>query len=563
MILEVKELDELIQSRLSALGDSDAAKGWMQFKGLLDHVRRLSENLFAEQSTGTARFSSQSIEVIHYMLTCYIRYAWAYFNQACELINAIKDFKENPRKKIYWRHRVLKRLLDDWDAVSPLLLAAKDPRVKNIEALLLAAEPTLKWVAQTWEQSARQFDEMDYYAGRAKPDVEDVLVTLPYYGRHFELLRFDFAPFVSVMGVPLTDLDTPWGWQVIWHEMAGHIVHKLQEEAMLAAIVTRIDAVLATIDPLPENTWQEWIKARHLPPEPTAPDRQINCEELFEDEASRDLCREFFETLGEEGMAVDREGWVAELLEDAYSTLSLGPEMLNTLKYVLRQHYQTDDQLNDDRHPTVRLRLLMTAALLREMEFNWDKIELDDNMRDAAEALRPVATVLRQELEIGGFVSTPFDPALEGTAGELEQVLNSKDTRIHDFVNHTTEVIPVLVSASRRALEANPNTAEQIIESTLALVSQLEPRPFQQLDPPEPPFFDELVKNMLEDVDEQNDPFAALMEMLMKGFIFSDKASPEAHIHPIGKDGKEQPVVLKFTAHGDPHTIRHPLRQHR
>jgi hypothetical protein len=565
MILEVQDLDELINSKLTTLqGDPDAAKGWMQFKGLLDHVRRLSENLFAEQSTGPARFTSQSIEVIHYLLTCYIRYAWAYFNQACELIDRVEDFKTTPRQKIYWRHRVLKRLLDDWDAISPLLLAAKDPRVKNIESLLLAAEPALQWVEKRWEQSVEQFEKMDYYASREKPDVRSALVTLPYYGRHFELLRFDFAPFVSVMGVPLYDLDTPWGWQVIWHEMAGHIVHKLKEDGQLAAIVNQVETKLAAIDPLPDNTWQEWLKARELPLEPVTPATQINCEELFDDELSQDMCRKFFENLRKEGtMVVDREGWVAELLEDAYSTLSLGPEMLSTLKYVLRQHYQTDDQLYDDRHPTVRLRLVMTAALLREMGFGPFEIDLEADMLDAAEALRGIAVVLRQQLTGGGFVTVPFDPNFEMTAGKLESMLTSENIKILDLFNRTTEVVPVLVSASRRALEANPGAAERIVESALSMVKQLEPRQFQELDPPEPPFFDELVNQLFEDVDEQNDPFAALMEMLMKGFIFIDKASPEDHVHPPGKKGWAASVILKFNSQdGTPHTIHHYLSEH-
>ncbi len=43
---------------------------------------------------------------------------------------------------------------------------------------------------------------------------------------------------------------------------------------------------------------------------------------------------------GESKKVVNPDGWSAELLEDAYSVLCLGPAMFVTLRRVLRQHYQ-------------------------------------------------------------------------------------------------------------------------------------------------------------------------------------------------------------------------------
>jgi hypothetical protein len=583
LAIEESKVREKIEDKLDDLGSSDPiqVRAWMQYKGLVDHIADATDRMFNQEAETQRKFESQSLNIASYMLICFLRYSYAYFDRICGVIQE-KD-RLTPEQKIYWRHRALSNLIDNWEAISPVLLAAHDPELDTMGALVLAAEPSRAWLKQRQEQMTEQYGKYasDDYLQEFLDEYEDSsrVLTLPYRGRRFGLLTFEFAPGVSVMRLPVYDLRTPWGWHVVWHEMAGHIVNRLTERGDLEAVVSNVDqAIQALGDELPEETWQTWIAAGHAQPDVSLEEHTERCRELVgDDPQALGSCVELLADL-EAGSqpTVDRTGWIAELLEDAYGAVSLGPGILSTLKYVLRQHYRSDDVTLDSRHPPVRLRLAMLGALLMDMlNLEVDDVgetvsvethpvaaavshALDEELIKVSASLKPVAGVLRSVL-VPEFVDHPFDPNLHNLAEDLAEILSAGEAgearaaslaRQADFVD-ANKWIRAIVMASSRALELKPGKADDISGVLKTAVGGMTGPQIEVLRLPESDFFAQLLDAIVKEAD------GSLEEILARNLVFEDDLSPTGH------GPHTQKVWLSWDAHNVPHSGWHYLRHHK
>jgi hypothetical protein len=160
------------------------------------------------------------------------------------------------------------------------------------------------------------------------------VIVLPQIGRRFSLITFNYAPDVTVLGIPLTSLYCPWEWSIVWHEVASLYL----QSAAGKEIVDSVKHIMAL---LPANIW------------PVVPD-----ETVF-------------------------ESWAQELVEDSVSVLCLGAEFVDSLDTFLAPFY-ADPLTSDPKHPPRRLRAEVARAL--HMHIRARGLPIDDGARPGADS---------------------------------------------------------------------------------------------------------------------------------------------------------------------------------
>ena len=443
---EIATLMITVTDRIGQTDDVVAANGWMQLHSLLTRVEDNMTNGRLHGEYGTA---------VRYLVQGFANLAFSYFEKVFDLLR--DDQKVQERQVSYWQHQIIERLCNEWETLLPLFSPIKEPHFTILKALINEAKP------------------------RGNRINDQLLMTIPYTGRRFELRTFDYAPNVFVVGIPIDNLDTPWNWQVIWHEMAGHIVRQLEWE---------IDNQI--LERLPEDTWDSWHMKYVAQQVPNKADWLEN---------------------------VDQTGWLAELIEDGFSVLTLGPVIIRTLQRVLQQHYEDDDAIRDERHPTPQLRFDMAGALLLEMGFPLDGLglELDD-----CEALRPIARIIHNLLmgngDQGGFLghAQVFTMEMQAVAIELgAKLLSNQQVKITSY--------RPLIAATRFAVESAPDKAQHVFARAKNAIRQT----YQ-------------IEQALAAIDLEEGYFTDLValgrsetwqDLLSRQFSATDFASPRFHSH--------------------------------
>ncbi|MEZ4866973.1 MAG: hypothetical protein R3C14_36965 [Caldilineaceae bacterium] len=203
--------------------------------------------------------------------------------------------------------------------------------------------PTVQVAAFDEQSPFRLLSYMVAGAYRSLNLQEQCQVTvIPHFGRHFNLVKFHYAPDVSLMGMPVFALQTPWEWSVIWHELAGLVVVKPE-------VVTWIDEFVQQ-EKGRWSIWTGWTKLDEVQPVMVAP-----------------LAHPVAAVIDDSIDTIDRRGWIEEMVEDACSILALGPVAYAVLHDVLAQRYRNMDARKDGRHPPPNLRLEVGWQLLNLM----------------------------------------------------------------------------------------------------------------------------------------------------------------------------------------------------
>lgn len=559
----------MVQQHLHAVANDTAdLNGLMHLRSLLTHI---------EQTTAVelGRERTDSANAMRYLVNSFTRFTSAYYHAVRRAVNASDDIREDPNRKAFWQQQAIYRLTYSWRTLTYLLYAVKDSHVAAMEKLVAAARPALietYWFGQwssreaaskgdniAWQRTVERTLERTLERSRGleqlapPPDLH--VITIPYFGRSFELVSFSYAPSVLVTGIPLYNLETPWDWQVVWHEMAGHIVRGLEESGDGASPVNRIARDIAP--QIAEAQWEEW-------------QRRFALEKPVE----------------------DRSGWVSELLEDAYSVLCLGPAMYATLRRVLRQHYSDLLASSDARHPPAQLRFDAAGALLVQMGFEeWLVNQTSAEEMARCRAMQPIGRLLQQVLLTGngsgGYIKRIFDRNDQAAALAVKEILLSatpdkrertlarmqeetvslaffqgeqsrsveKIRLLVDLIHHSGwPIVPrqpltpegtrveVLVAAASLAFEEQPNRAAQIAETARLIIDEMD-----SADQPMPISFE-----LLND-DELNTMFEGLTyeKLLELSFQTVDAATPEAHDFHTGN------VTLTWSAHSLEHKIVH------
>lgn len=249
---------------------------------------------FASVSTEMLRVHRpEEAETIHALADQFGEAARAFYRRGVEIIEALGASGQRPASEPYMRRQLIERIGEEWTRVTSLLSAFQlvpegDEAVEAVRKVIFAAWSNLQM-------------------GRHK------VVVLPHFGRHFELVRFRYAPGVTVMGMPMVSLYAPWDWTIIWHEVAGILV----QTKAVAQWIDELDAYMRE-----EGIWQDWLE-QHAP----------KLDYLPRDEQDPSI-----------PVADSRHGWLQEFLEDAVGVLCLGDGMISGLRDILDEYYAQDEQ---------------------------------------------------------------------------------------------------------------------------------------------------------------------------------------------------------------------------
>lgn len=496
------------------------ASGQSQLAGLLDHVRNTTAQVLAEPE-----LQNQSTALVRYVVDCFVHFAQAYFHAITAALDADAEVGAQ-QLYAYQQHRAIERLCGNWEALVPLLYATSDPRVDLLETLVSAALPNPYWLElmlQEWDAHTEALPGKARVRNRSALTGNQLhFITVPYFSRRFELLRFFYAPYVAVSGVPIYDLRSPWDWHVVWHEMAGHLVQVMTSHRVIARLADKINTGSA------DDIWATWRTLyEHAPgaADDTHPWEQVNPADF-----------------------------VAELLEDAYCVISLGTTTLSTLTRVLPQHYESSYGLADLRHPSMQMRIDMAAALLLDLgntSASLSELGVTPEQLERCTQLLPGIRMLHATL-VGN-----EDQAM--IVQRKEQLLNGQVEAVERHLLAGASVegtpsIPTLIAAARLAFEAHPEEHTTIAERAMQLAGQAADtfalnasalKPAKPLPLPDQQFFTDLVAGQ------------SWQQLLQTSFQTVDFATPFGHPHPHGE------ITLRFSSDdGTPHAITHNQFEH-
>jgi hypothetical protein len=535
----IEKTTRLVDEKLSKADIIDA-NNWMQLRSLITHIKHMTNNLVPPED------KSQRAVMVRFLVNCFVRFSYHFYAAFCKSLEKSGESEAAQQRRDYHQHQAIERLCGDWETLRPLLYSVKNPHTGVLNALIRAAKPSENYWRQRWESWDKAVAEewrKEWETWKAdtwgEEEWEKGVITLPYLGRDFKLVTFEYAPYIAVLGMPLYNLETPWDWHVVWHEMAGRVVHHLEHND--------------SIPVLPEDVWETWGNKYCEAPEDTdsvelpaassdttgAPDEMPTGMGLIEE-------------------TIDRAGWVAELLEDAYGFISLGPAMVRTLERVLRQHYKRDDVLLDDRHPPPQLRLDMAGAILLEMAAD-PEIDLDVGQEllkqlglkpKDCESLRPVAKklymVLVGDSQHPGYV-TKFEPTMMD-----EDEANTLKTKLKKGEVASGSSIPDLIAASRLALEESPGKGIEIAKAMEKTIEHSSPQVSQmpdEIDLPPKGLFTELFAG--KDWGE-----------LLAELYYEEDAAQTRTVHVNHHDASDENCLLwPIKIHGTWHRLYHYTRR--
>jgi hypothetical protein len=518
---------KMVEKKAKVAEDAVVANSWMQMSGLIMHIQKMTNKLVGKRWN-----KGQSAVVVRYLVNCFVNFAYHYYDAFCKSL--LDESESELDKRAYRYHQAIEKLCNDWEALFPLLYAArmaKDSYFRILQALVGSAEPSMHYWKQMWQQwEWNGVEDSELTAWNAwKADQwgdqpwKQGTITIPHYGRHFELVNFRYAPGVFVVGVPLYNLESPWDWHVVWHEMGGRVVHQLEKEERTEQILKEI----------PKEAWDAW---RDKYAAPQDGDNDGEGASASDSPAEAELSWD----------NIQKPGWVAEFLEDAYSIISLGPVMVTTLRRVLRQHYEEDHTLQDDRHPPPCLRFDMAGAVLLEMGFQKEKLQELELDPQNCSALGPVAEILYRTMtgdSESRYVRQAFNPDDAGAAEGLKDELLTKEAK--DITDAPTST---LIAAACLAFEKDPQAGPQIARTVREMIVRSTPR-------------DEITLDDIEIAPERQ--FVRLVEgktwrqLLGESFHDEDPAIYYKHHH----SGQFKRWLRGFWLHGQWHQLWHGTRE--
>lgn len=483
----IQAVQAMVKHDIGAVGnDVVAADAWMGVYGLLDHIQQTIAFL---QNGTTNQDTASAIESASYLAHSLSRYAVHFYRRFGQLYDAdpktavqaeddAKTRASKRRQRIYWRHQALEVLCLYWERIKLILFAAADPEVNLLSTLIRAADPERKVRQAFAEQRVKDIGVQRKIDTTRLLTEQSTAVTIPYYSAIFELVDFEFAPDLFIIGIPVFDVSTPWNWQVAWHEIATLIVRDLREKGVIKQFLDR--ALNPTLDF--DAIWVGW--EQHY--RPVAPARSRHSAEFEALAANKSQLGQANRPLSEHEESpedflwknVRREEWLEQMIEDAYSAVVFGPEIIHTLDRILSRYVERDDTLRDTQHPPLKLRKDLLVAVLLEVGVDPAQLREEEALAErlqSAEAMRPVAQglmkILADEIALKSYVYS---------LSEAEQRI-AELGRLFTETGHATSVsvedLRYLIIASRRAVVANPTRAEEIAALAKQVVQRVEAEP--------------------------------------------------------------------------------------
>ncbi|MGB0384776.1 MAG: hypothetical protein ACPGWR_08145 [Ardenticatenaceae bacterium] len=336
---------------------------------------------FAQQTHNALNQEVRSERAIGTLVDHFIKVADRYYTKGLELLEEPLSESDKDKNTPFHRHQLIERIGEEWAQIMPL--------ASTSQLLSKVDEQVLTILTHVIE------DALD----NLKMERKEVAI-MPHFGRHFELVKFRYAPEVAMLGIPLTSLYCPWEWSIIWHEVAG--LYIASEEAKLP-----INALLDEMKALPEEIWVDWSNKYY---------QEMKDLPLVDDE-SDDHHRSASHT--DQPPEWVLRNWSEEFIEDAVGVLCLGNSMAHGLTQILSQHYnlekflaegirniidsnsepeeeegqgegkgegQAKDVGRDTRHPPAELRILVAHRLSHLMGLEEDRVE-DEGVHRLAQVI--------------------------------------------------------------------------------------------------------------------------------------------------------------------------------
>ncbi|MGB0384778.1 MAG: hypothetical protein ACPGWR_08155 [Ardenticatenaceae bacterium] len=405
---------------------------------------------FAQQTHNALNKNVRSERAIGTLVHHFIKAADWYYRRGLQLLEEPSNECDGEKNTPFHRHQLIERIGDEWAEIMPLASASR--------LLSEVDEQVLSILSDVIEDA---LDNLNL-------EQKEVAI-MPHFGRHFELLKFRYAPEVAMLGIPLTSLYCPWEWSIIWHEVAG--LYIVSEEAKIP-----VEALLDEIKALPEEIWADWSdkyykEMEHLP---------LADDESHDHDASASYSHEPPEWV--------LRNWSEEFIEDAVGVLCLGNSMAHGLTQILSQHYNLEEFLaqgirsiidsniepgevqevgSDTRHPPAQLRILVAHSLSHLMGLE------EHNVKD--KGVRRLAQVIFEHRD--KIVNRTFSSQDAASAQNLDPTIGlviDKQTAPHHWVASA-------VGAFRGVTEALEEGVEEVLDEVLeqgldeALDSRVQP----------------------------------------------------------------------------------------
>ena len=281
----------------------------------------------------------------------------------------VRDIRNRETDRIYGQ------LVEDFEATAVQLVTACKAAVKNnpnVEVLKLhelVDKLTREW--HTVTELIATVDLGESYLGQFQPYIQqatkdiglssaaDQYILIPTFGEYFALTRFEYSTTsLAMLKLPLSALNAPWEWSVIWHEVAGLKVQKVKEAL--------------------RQHWQNYADEKEISP-PSEDENQVLLDTLFNriltgkviDSTLRAKLKPVLERVAGNGNSAAVEvvtepiwslDWLEQLFEDACSVLAFGEDFIFTFEKILSR---TASKLTADRaHPDLPTRLKVANRLL-------------------------------------------------------------------------------------------------------------------------------------------------------------------------------------------------------
>jgi hypothetical protein len=186
-----------------------------QFNSLVDYIK----NGFIESSRVRAKMSSSEL-VVQNVVEAYLHLANAFYNQfKNELKNAYEPSPgANPLQERVSEadvsilvQQALDKLTAEWARAYGFIAATRTKKASESDRIIERLSPLIRAAVHDVGFSA------------------ETLPVIPQFGTAYSLGFFNYADDFMALNLPITALQSPWEWTILWHEIAGQKVRLLKK----------------------------------------------------------------------------------------------------------------------------------------------------------------------------------------------------------------------------------------------------------------------------------------------------------------------------------------------
>jgi hypothetical protein len=396
-----------------------------------------------------------------------------------KLIDALQTSSLSAEKKFQAQHAMINNLTAEWTNLSHLIAAILFKQLDDPVS-------DLSWLNALVVSAARDLGLN-----------ENEIFVLPDYNKNFSLTRLSYSSDIVILEFPITALETPWEWSIIWHEMAGYKVQKMKEskKTIFRQVLEKSQIPIIELDEKKIlNNLLSGEAIVNLFPKSVQPSIRA-----FSKRTSSPANGWF-------------EGYVEELFEDSCSTLAFEKPFVEIFKLALnRRNYQ-----DDYRHPSPSIRTDIANKLL------------DDNFQSAQipDLLIKNLKELFQEIPVAQKASANYD----GVA------------------NTVREIIKLAMIDYLRDPDGNRQIAQRVKDDLIRLKIEM---PFDLGDASDAP---NLIRNKINGLitNQTSDEDTFINALVNFPLAYTDWADQGSHDH---NQSNGHPIPLYY--HGQTHYLYH------